>query len=121
MTPIPELIARLKSAIHEESVLISPRTSKLIEEVRFVVGELEGEGGRPAADDGDAWLKLSMAAALARIVALDPEVHSANGYNEWGEAECFNQAQGIAKFALGLPPSATGRSPSHPTSKGGVE
>lgn len=47
MTNLPELISRLRSAVHEESVLISPRTSKLIEEVKSVIGVLEGEAGLP--------------------------------------------------------------------------
>ncbi len=39
-------------------------------------------------------------AALQDIVALDPGLHSAEGDNEWGEADCFGKAQGIAKEAL---------------------
>lgn len=38
--------------------------------------------------------------ALKRIAALDPEKDSEDGYNEWGEADCFRQAQAIAKEAL---------------------
>jgi hypothetical protein len=38
--------------------------------------------------------------ALEKISELDPELHSSEGYNEWGEADCFNQAQTIARAAL---------------------
>lgn len=41
---------------------------------------------------------------LAQIAALDPEKDSKDGYNEWGEAECFGQAQEIARAALGETP-----------------
>jgi len=34
--------------------------------------------------------------ALEKIAALNPEEDSDSGYNEWGEAECFNKAQAIA-------------------------
>jgi len=37
--------------------------------------------------------------ALQAIEELNPENTSA-GYNEWGEADCFKQAQKIAKDAL---------------------
>ena len=39
-------------------------------------------------------------AALTRIAALDPHTDSPEGYNEWGEADCFNQAKDIARAAL---------------------
>lgn len=39
-------------------------------------------------------------AALQRIKDLDPEEDSKQGFNEWGEADCFNQAQTIAEEAL---------------------
>ena len=35
-------------------------------------------------------------AAIKTIAELDPEKDSDEGYNEWGEADCFNQAQIIA-------------------------
>lgn len=39
--------------------------------------------------------------ALEKINKLDPEKDSRNGiFDEWGEAECFNKAQEIAKAAL---------------------
>jgi len=38
--------------------------------------------------------------ALQRIANLDPNYDSREGYNEWGEADCFNQAQKIAEEAL---------------------
>lgn len=37
-----------------------------------------------------------MAAKLAGIVALGPSKDSDEGYNEWGEADCFRKAQVIA-------------------------
>ena len=37
---------------------------------------------------------------LAKITALDPDVDSEEGMNEWGEADCFNKAQQIARAAL---------------------
>ena len=40
--------------------------------------------------------------ALKKIRRLNP-ADSPEGYNEWGEAYCFNQAQDIAGEALGDP------------------
>jgi len=39
-------------------------------------------------------------AALEAIATLDPKHDSEDGYNEWGEAECFTKAQVIAQAAL---------------------
>lgn len=41
-----------------------------------------------------------MRAALNRISALNPETDSDEGYNEWGQADCFEQAKTIAIAAL---------------------
>ncbi len=38
--------------------------------------------------------------ALHLIAELDPLNDSDEGYNEWGEADCFRQAQIIARSAL---------------------
>lgn len=38
--------------------------------------------------------------ALERIAALDPAEDSDQGYNEWGEADCFNKSQDMARAAL---------------------
>ncbi len=38
--------------------------------------------------------------ALVAIRALDPATDSPEGYNEWGEADCFRLAQAIAVNAL---------------------
>lgn len=38
--------------------------------------------------------------ALRHIANLDPEVDSEEGWNEWGKADCFDQAQVIARVAL---------------------
>jgi hypothetical protein len=38
--------------------------------------------------------------ALEKISNLDPENDSDEGFNEWGEAECFYKAQLIARAAL---------------------
>jgi len=35
--------------------------------------------------------------ALDRIRSLDPAKDSKEGHNEWGEADCFDQAQAIAR------------------------
>lgn len=40
--------------------------------------------------------------ALKKIRRLNP-ADSPEGYNEWGEAYCFNQAQDIVSEALGNP------------------
>lgn len=37
---------------------------------------------------------------LRDIAALDPATDSNAGFNEWGEAECFNKAQEISRAAL---------------------
>lgn len=41
-----------------------------------------------------------MLKALRLIAELDPLTDSDEGYNEWGEADCFRQAQIIARSAL---------------------
>ena len=38
--------------------------------------------------------------ALKQIAGLDPAVDSEDGMNEWGEADCFQQAQIIARRVL---------------------
>lgn len=38
--------------------------------------------------------------ALRQVKDLDPDVHSSEGFNEWGEADCFRQAQAIASAAI---------------------
>ena len=43
---------------------------------------------------------LDLIRALEKIAALDPSVDSEEGYNEWGEADCFIQAKEIAREAL---------------------
>ena len=43
---------------------------------------------------------IILLAALKAIADLDPEEDSEEGFNEWGEADCFGQAQKIAKAAL---------------------
>jgi hypothetical protein len=48
-------------------------------------------------------LKITLAgyrAALERITELNPSEDSEEGYNEWGEADCFRQARRIAGQAL---------------------
>ena len=42
-------------------------------------------------------------AVLERIAALDPATDSEDGFNEWGEADCFNKAQAMARAVLVLP------------------
>jgi hypothetical protein len=39
-------------------------------------------------------------AALQRITELNPSEDSEEGYNEWGEADCFRQARRVASAAL---------------------
>ena len=43
---------------------------------------------------------LDLWEATEKIASLDPSTDSEEGYNEWGEADCFGQAQKIAKAAL---------------------
>ena len=48
-------------------------------------------------------LKIELARykkALERINALDPLIDSDEGYNEWGEADCYRQARHLASEAL---------------------
>lgn len=45
--------------------------------------------------------------ALERIALLDP-AETVEGYNEWGEALCFNTAQDIARTALASEPACVG-------------
>ena len=47
----------------------------------------------------DAPIKI-LRDALRRISELDAEQDSEHGWNEWGEADCFNQAKEIANTAL---------------------
>lgn len=42
-------------------------------------------------------------AVLERIAALDPATDSEEGFNEWGEADCFNKAQAMARAVLAPP------------------
>jgi len=44
----------------------------------------------------------ALIAALRRIAALDSSVDSPEGFNEWGEADCFAKAQEMARIALVL-------------------
>ena len=48
--------------------------------------------------------------ALQAILELDP-AETVEGYNEWGEALCFNQAQDIARAALAGEPIPKFNSP----------
>lgn len=43
-----------------------------------------------------------LAAALQAVADLHPAHDSKEGFNEWGEADCFNQAQALARKALGI-------------------
>lgn len=38
--------------------------------------------------------------ALKRIADLNPDDNSTEGFNEWGEADCFQQAQTLARAAI---------------------
>ena len=38
--------------------------------------------------------------ALTEIATLDPDLDSSEGWNEWGEADCFHKAKNIASDAL---------------------
>ena len=38
--------------------------------------------------------------AVAYIAALDPEKDSEEGFNEWGETDCFRMSQSVAKAVL---------------------
>ena len=40
---------------------------------------------------------------LENIEELDPAINSTNGFNDWGEADCFIQAQQLARDALTAP------------------
>jgi hypothetical protein len=43
---------------------------------------------------------MKLREALKKISTLDAAKDSAHGWNEWGEADCFRQAQRIAREAL---------------------
>ena len=58
-----------------------------------------------AALEAKAAVADELLAALLKIGGLDPAVDSDEGHNEWGEADCFRQAQSIANAAIN---SATG-------------
>ena len=45
-------------------------------------------------------VNAGLLACLSEISELDPEKHSSYGYNEWGEAECFDAAQSLARAAI---------------------
>lgn len=42
----------------------------------------------------------TLAEVLYKIACLDPQVHSDEGCNEWGEADCFHIARRLAFAAL---------------------
>ena len=44
--------------------------------------------------------------AAQQIAAIDPATDSEEGFNEWGEADCFGQAQAVARTALSTVGSA---------------
>jgi hypothetical protein len=62
--------------------------------------------------------------ALQKIANLDASVDSVDGYNEWFEANCFQQAQGIAREALAVkdePQPEAGWQPIETAPKDGTE
>lgn len=61
------------------------------------IAELEDLAqGRLEQMESDRKQALVWRDALHKIAALDPAVDSDEGYNEWGEADCFRKAQAIA-------------------------
>ena len=46
------------------------------------------------------YLEFLYEEALLRIANLDPEKDSEDGFNEWGESDCFRQAQAIAEAVI---------------------
>jgi hypothetical protein len=44
--------------------------------------------------------RMVLKVALEKIAALDAAKDSDEGWNEWGEADCFRKARRIAKKAL---------------------
>ncbi len=66
----------------------------VIEQLRAEVRTLRNIGVTLEQQNAD------LKAACESIVALNPTTDSHEGFNEWGEADCFNQAQTIAGKAL---------------------
>jgi hypothetical protein len=63
------------------------------------------DSGEQVGLDLDEWAEIRTAVAelieaLKAIAELDPREDSKAGFNEWGEAECFDKAQKIASAAL---------------------
>ena len=73
------------------------RACKLVADMHAAATGRPGEGPRVGVVEDVAAVR----AALLKIAALDPAVDSEEGFNEWGEADCFNKAQAIAREAVG--------------------
>lgn len=66
---------------------------------------LTGDHNGPDETSSDTEARLrsrcaSLESALREIAALDPNTDSVEGFNEWGEADCFRKAQDRARAAL---------------------
>jgi hypothetical protein len=61
---------------------------------------LDGELVPLYASHAPADVQKDALTALQRIADLDPAIDSSDGFNEWGEAECFSKAQGFARTAI---------------------
>lgn len=73
------------------------RACKLVADMHAAATGRPGDGPRVGVVDDVAAVR----AALLKIAALNPEDDSEEGFNEWGEADCFNKAQAIAREAVG--------------------
>jgi hypothetical protein len=73
----------------------------------FESGYLAGRVEQQVIIDDQAKQIDTLRKALNKIANLDPEFDSDEGFNEWGEADCFIQAQKIAIAAAAPQPKRT--------------
>ncbi len=90
-----------RQALHRgETRFISRRTGRFVS-THYAVTHPDNvkPAPQPSAGRNDATVLNEALKALQQISDLDPE-NSKNGFNEWGQAECFEQAQDISRQCL---------------------
>ena len=109
----PSTLCKAASALHEYAGMLD---AEPVAWMNVKYGTFFGAGVIAATDRNDDLIasgelvrlythppapqRVPLTDALRRIAALHPETNSDEGYNEWGEADCFRQAQDIARAVL---------------------
>jgi hypothetical protein len=82
------------------SVYVAHPVNGDYEHIAMIPSHLKEDDPQWCANARAISLVPEMIEALQKINSLDPSVDSSEGFNEWGEADCFNQAQTIAANIL---------------------